>query len=421
MIQGETSTVRISDIRISRDERLRRELKPDRVAALAESISRLGLIHFPVITREMELVSGETRLAAMTSLGWDRTSIVWADTLEPDELLAIELEENIKRSDLSWQEQCEGVKRFHALQRRHEPTWTQSRTAEALGLSQKTVSEYLAIAEELASGNARVAAAPLLSTAKNVAARAQSRRQSDEAALLRTIEGDINVLAPDPAATPILNTDFADWVFDYEGPPFNLLHCDFPYGINADKFNQSAGAELGTYADTFDTYARLIETLIQNKERLLGDSAHIIFWFSMQHYDYTLRTLRAHFRVDPYPLIWLKSNNRGTLPDPNRGPRRIYEVAFLCSHGDRKIITPTSNAFAAPTPDSEHMSEKSQEMLEYFFRMVVDEHTRLLDPTCGSGSALRAADKMGAASVLGLEVNPEFASNARRAWERRNG
>jgi tRNA G10 N-methylase Trm11 len=53
--------------------------------------------------------------------------------------------------------------------------------------------------------------------------------------------------------------------------------------------------------------------------------------------------------------------------------------------------------------------------------MVVDENTRLLDPTCGSGSALRAADRMGAASVLGLEVNPEFASNARRAWERRNG
>ena len=65
------------------------------------------------------------------------------------------------------------------------------------------------------------------------------------------------------------------------------------------------------------------------------------------------------------------------------------------------------------------MSEKSQDMLEHFFRMVVDENTRLLDPTCGSGSSLRAADNLGAASVLGLEINPEFADNARRAWEGR--
>ena len=47
--------------------------------------------------------------------------------------------------------------------------------------------------------------------------------------------------------------------------------------------------------------------------------------------------------------------------------------------------------------------EKSQAMLEHFMRMVVDEGTRMLDPTCGSGSALRAADRLGAREVLGLE------------------
>lgn len=58
------------------------------------------------------------------------------------------------------------------------------------------------------------------------------------------------------------------------------------------------------------------------------------------------------------------------------------------------------------------MSEKSIDALSHFFGMVVDEHTSLLDPTCGSASALRAAAKAGARHYLGLEINTEFASLA---------
>lgn len=420
MLQGETASVRISDILINREERVRKEWPAGKIEALAESISRLGPIHYPIITREMVLVSGETRLEAYKLLGWDRCTVTWSDSIEEDELLSIELEENVKRTDLTWQEQCDGVKRYHELQLRREPEWTLDQTADGLGLSQGTVSEYIQIAKAVADGNQRVIDAPKLSTAKGIVRRATERKLSDETALLKLIEGDIEDV--NPPSSPILNVDFIQWVNSYAGLPFNLIHCDFPYGINADKFNQGAGAELGAYKDDFDTYSSLIKTLCGNKNRLLGDSGHLIFWFSMKFYDYTLRALREHFWIDPYPLIWHKSDNKGTLPDPQRGPRRVYEVAFLCSHGDRKIISPVSNVFSGPTQRSgEHMSEKSEDMLSHFMRMLVDEHTRLLDPTCGSASALRAADKLGAASVLGLERDPEFAANARRAWDKRLG
>jgi DNA modification methylase len=55
-------------------------------------------------------------------------------------------------------------------------------------------------------------------------------------------------------------------------------------------------------------------------------------------------------------------------------------------------------------------------MLEHFFRMLVDENTRLLDPTCGSGSALRAARSLGAKDYLGIEANPDFAREAVRRF-----
>lgn len=49
--------------------------------------------------------------------------------------------------------------------------------------------------------------------------------------------------------------------------------------------------------------------------------------------------------------------------------------------------------------------------------MFVDKTTRMLDPTCGSGAALRAADALEAAHVLGLEINKQFAEEAAIALE----
>lgn len=418
MIQGETAVVRLTDIVIDRGDRVRAEMDPKAIEALAESISRLGLIHFPVVRRDMVLVSGENRIEAMRSLGWDRTTITWADTAEPDELLSLELEENIKRSDLTWQEQCDGVRRYHELQRRRDTEWTQERTAAGLGLSERATSEYLAVAAAIAKGDARVAEAPRFSTAKGIVGRARERAAADELNQVHLNFGDVESL-PEPDS-PILEADFNTWAREYRGEPFNFLHCDFPYGINAQAFNQTANAEHGDYVDDFATFAKLCETLAETRDRLLGTSAHCIFWFSMRHYSVTLDILRGIFAwVDPYPLLWHKSDNKGTLPDPQRGPRRVYEVAFLCSHGDRKIISPVSNVFSGPTESVVgHMSEKSQTMLQHFFRMVVDENTKALDPTCGSGSALRAAAMLGARSVLGLERDAEFVKNAQRAWRK---
>jgi DNA modification methylase len=56
--------------------------------------------------------------------------------------------------------------------------------------------------------------------------------------------------------------------------------------------------------------------------------------------------------------------------------------------------------------------------------MIINEHSKVLDPTCGSGSALRAAKSLGAAYVLGIEKNKDFAERATRdfeKWVRANG
>src|SRR5690606_15860787 len=106
-----------------------------------------------------------------------------------------------------------------------------------------------------------------------------------------------------------------------------------------------------------DVYWRLVDTLGASMRNVVAESAHLIFWFSMDYYADTKVALEGMgWSVNPFPLIWFKSDNSGILPDPSRGPRRVYETAFLASRGDRKIIQAVSNVFAAPVVKRIHMS-----------------------------------------------------------------
>lgn len=408
MPSAEFRSFPLSDIVVLRESRSRREISSAAIMDMADSLARIGLINPIVIQRDGTLIAGETRYLAAKHLGWTHLSVQFADELDPRELLSIEIEENVKRTDLPWQDRVAAVQHYHELQIELDPTWTQEATGKALGFKLQTVKEYLGVARAIASGNERVAEAPRYSIARGIVTRENSRARADQVDLIPEMETEERVL----------NVDFHQWIASYAGAPFNLLHCDFPYGIDAGAFNQGAGSSLGHYADTPETYFGLLDCLISNRERLLGDSGHVLFWFSMKWYQATLDKLAKAFWVDPYPMVWFKNDNRGTLPWPDKSARRVYEVAFLCSHGDRKIIRSVSNVFAAPLGEREHMSEKNETMLKHFLGMFVDKNTRMLDPTCGSGSALRAAEALGAKKVLGLEINGEYANNARRALRR---
>ena len=54
-------------------------------------------------------------------------------------------------------------------------------------------------------------------------------------------------------------------------------------------------------------------------------------------------------------------------------------------------------------------------MMQHLLGAFVDEDTRLLDPTCGSGVAIRVAKRLKAAHALGLEKSEQNALLARAA------
>lgn len=456
-------SVRISEIQVERESRQRREIK---VEDLVESIRRRGLINPITVERESRrLIAGERRLTACLQLGWTEIPVRWFEDLSPVEAQLLELEENLKRSDLEWRDIVDAVARVHELNLSVDPEWTMGDTAESIGLQLSTVSMYLRVRREMES-NERVSAAGTVREAYNVIQRIEQRRAGDalqELAELPPPKGEgqsggvadaiapggigadasglpptaitrplpsippapYPVPAPPPGPLPpadcILHESFLKWAPAYSGPKFTLLHCDFPYGVGVFNGPQGRGAEPSEgYDDSAGVYWELVDCLCDNLDRLMSVSSHLMFWLSadMRIVWETLERFRVKapsLEFHKFPLVWMKSDNAGIAADVRRLPRHVYEVCLLASRGKRQLVQLKADAYHAPTDKKFHPSTKPVPVLKHFMTMLVDEHSKVLDPTCGSGAALRAAEALGARSVLGLEINEEYASGARKA------
>lgn len=410
-------------------ERQRKEFKAEALQELAESLSRIGQIQPIVLDDQDNLIAGERRLRAAKSLGWAEIKFTRFSALSPIEASIVELEENLKRENLTWQEQVDAVAKLHLLMSQQSDDWTAEKTAKAIGVSPSTVSRLLTI-NSAAAQDPKILESSGPAAAYNFLSRQQSRVIDAELAKLSAVEEDSPPSGPTgavegegsspPSVAPvqeILQGDFIEWAEKYSGPKFNLIHCDFPYGVEMGSSNlQSSAGHWEKYDDSINTYIKLCNALCRLQDRFVAPTAHMVFWFSMNYYEATkLKLEDSGWKVDPFPLVWLKSDNKGLLPDPQRGPRRIYETALLCSRGDRKIVRPVSNAFAESTNKFEamHISEKPVSVVKHFLSMLCDSTSSFLDPTCGAGSAVLAAKELGAEHVLGIELSPTHAENAK--------
>lgn len=438
----EFHSVPLSSIHFDRRTRQRKDLGD--LEGLKDSIRQVGLINPLLVTKDGLLIAGERRFTAILQLGWSHVPVQYREDLETEQARErVEHAENFHRQDLTWQEQAIAIFRFHELSKEADPTWIIEQTVSYLGVGIREVKRYLRVAEALLAGDQMVLTAPTMATASGICERKDARRRDEEREHLadvikakpltvslfdagEVIESDLPVHVPIQSDSPILNLDFIAWAQSYTGPKFNLIHCDFPYGIGAGGHDQGAAKSFGGYEDSADDYWNLISALRHYGQTFIAESAHMLFWFSPTWYEETFARLsedlgdEPHWKgwsVNPAPLIWHRSDNSGIIPDPRRMPRQVYETAFLCTRGDRFLVRPKSNLFPSPSVKEFHMSEKPKPVLEYFFGMLVDDTTALLDPTCGSANSLIVAKRLGAKSVLGIEKSPEFHASALANWK----
>jgi ParB-like chromosome segregation protein Spo0J len=410
---GPDNVVRVADIKVDRAKRQRKKLDAKKIDGLADSIRRRGLIHALTITRDKWLVAGECRLAAVRQLGWEWVRIEYTDELDPVERKLIELEENVKRVDISGEEIYLAHFEIWETYRQKYPNATQAEVAERYGISEPTLSNAILYS--------KVKNDPIVATAENIDTglkRHREKKKNDaEAEAERKITKRLGDVPPEQL---IRNENFLEWAPGYKGPRFNLVHCDLPYGINAHKSGQGSAA--GRFDDVEEIYWTLIDCLNANIDHIATPSAHLIFWFAMKHYERTKAELtKGGWIIDDNPLSWYRIDaegevsNDGILPAHLYGFRRIYETAFFGRRGNRQVVKAgVPNAIAAPGANTLLFpTVKPVPVLTHFFKALIDpDNASVFDPTCGSGTALIAAEALGAKHVLGLEKDTETAENA---------
>jgi len=470
---------------VERSTRQREDPDPG-AGGLMASIALRGVL-MPVILEEVPnddgyhiLYAGERRYAASLNLGLDDIPYRFARAPSQREIQIIEFEENAKRKDLTWQETCKAVVTLHALHVDESPDWTFEQTGVELGWRDGSlVSRYHFI--HASWHDEAVRRCGTMNEAYNFLQRRQKRAQASKLEeLLDTSSsqpadeteeeqqdvddnnasvGDSSGLSdggglprssggsgvavdtrsagrnitptprpstprPSTPTLPIIHANFLEWAPAYAGPRFNLIHCDFPYGISLGENAKNTGnnslarEKEELYQDTPETYTALLDAFVTHFDRFAADSCHVMFWFSNRH-EVEVMTRKALLSIPGFaflrfPLIWHKSDNAGFMTPGT--PRHIYETCLVGFRGDRPIVKYISDCYSGASDNSLHLSAKPEPMLKYFMGMVCDEHSTVLDPTCGSGSALRAADSLKASRVLGLEMNPEMVQNANKAF-----
>lgn len=445
------------DITIPLD-RQRGEIDEESIDSLANSILRIGQIH-PIIVREvdvgLELVVGETRLRACLKL--EREVEVSLKTPTDLESKVMELEENVKRSDLEWRREVKAYGDLHSLYSTLHENWSVEKTAECLSVKDRWVYVVLTVFKHLSNSAlndcsgikhaysvlqtianrqavqlvgsiadvgfglfnppAPILPTPETSPPRNLTPGFLDLSINNPPELpIREVENTPNERVPteDRKSNPIIAANFIDWIAGYSGPKFNLIHVDFPYDVQWDSYAFSASGAKDLDYKGSGTYWQLLGALTANLDKIASYQSHIMFWFSMEHYQDTLNQLEAAgLFVVRKPLIWFKSDNTGIIPGGGIYPRNVYETAFLCSRGKRPVSKGLANVYSAPTPSNPiHPSQKSEPMLRHFFSMLVDDTTDFFDPTCGSGAALLAADSLGARSVFGLDLDESYVTTA---------
>ena len=419
--------------------------KPRGIDELAISIKHLGLIHPVVLSEDNTLIAGGNRLEACKKLEWAEIPATYRKDLSPEDTKLLELDENVRRVDLNWKEFCYALSSLHELLIKTYPDWNTAKCADYIGYAHPYFTQILNVAKALNDDVQTIVDAGNLTVAINAMERNNRRKIDNETNEMwevieqanadPEIEGDDTVydsLEPTPKKKKpikideILCGDFVEWAGGYRGPKFNLLHCDFPYGIEHGKSGQGGAKTYGAYDDSPDVYWSLLRGLAEHRNNILYPSAHIIFWFSMRYYHETIEFFNKYMpemEVNYNPLIWHKTDNKGIIRDVKHTPRHVYETAFFITRGNREVIKSVGDCYGAPTQKSKatHISEKPVPVLRHFMQLCCDGYSELLDPTCGGGSALRAADSMGAKRMLGIELNPDYAADARKQLMEQRG
>ena len=432
----------LGQIKIAPD-RQRKEFSEEGIEELANSIRDNGLIN-PITVRaegkEHFLVAGERRLRAITLLLEKNAMFFYGGKpcskngiecnlytdLNAAQAEEIELEENIRRIDLTWQEQTNAKARLHALRVKQaedagKPVHTLTDSAREVYPTQVSSPATTKMKDDV---NLAAAMAVDPEIAKSDSKRAALKRMSDKYVIefaselvRREKEG-----GGDPATRKynFYNEDCLVGLNESE-KMYDCFLIDPPYGIDADTHKNYNSTLSHGYEDGEGS-----QTLIQNVvyEALMHSKleAHIYLWCGadIDSLTNTLDSIRlavegvkqTNVTIWKWPLIWNKMRHT-LVPDINCGPARAYETCIFINIGKKPFGNLHRDVLDFPSGQNKiHAAEKPIELEEALLKRSCIYGDEVCIPFAGSGNAIKAALNLGMIPTA-YELDPEMYAKAK--------
>lgn len=444
---------RISDIVILED-RQRQEFDPTKMEELRQSIETLGLINPITIRSYLDqdvLVAGETRMKVITDLhelgipftfeGKPVASgfIPCTEVGELSELQAeeMELDENLKRKDLTWQEHAAAVNRLHTLrgkQKQEEivkmhiidgttgeskpvprqqtiadttrelyPLETKGKSDGELGSLQATVRKDILVAQHL--DNPAIAKAKSADEAFKILKRQEESRQHQ--ALAASVGASFNASLHEAH-----NVNCLHWMgLQENAEKFDVILTDPPYGMGADNFGNAGGKLAGIehhYDDSPEAWRELMRAWAPLAFKVAKRQAHAYVFCDIDKFV-ELKAIMAEAGWDVFrtPIIVYKTNS-GRVPRPEHGPRRQYEILLYALKGGKTVNAIVGDVIPSQADDNmSHGAQKPVMVYQNLLQRSVKPGDTVLDAFSGSGTIFAACHTMKCKAV-GLEMNPEY-------------
>lgn len=415
---------------VIRHDRQRKEFDPTALQELVDTITAKGLMHAPVLREEagqLVLVAGERRLRAikdMWMLGGElkynghvipegQVPYVTLGQLSPLQAEEAELEENLHRKDLTWQENAAAMAKLHSIRSRQAQAEGRVHTVadtavETKGRSdgsfQASVRQDIIVAKYL--DNPAVAAAKTATEAFKIIKKQEEVQKN--IALAASVGATFG--AKDHA---LHNTDCLAWLRSTDAEQFDVILTDPPYGMGADTFGDGSGKLVNSehhYKDDFATWHSLMSQWAPLAYRVAKPQCHAYVFCDIDNFHELKRIMQAAgWYVTRTPFICTKPNS-GRVPHPDEGPRRQWEMILYAIKGHKKttaiypdVITTFQDA------NTTHGAQKPVALYSDLLRRSVRPGDTVLDSFAGSGTIFPAAHSF-KVRATGLEMNPEYYS-----------
>lgn len=420
---------------------------------LVPSIAEHGLINPVVLDDENRLVAGWCRTQSFIALGHTTIPFVRRSSLSDADAKILEIEENLRRKDMRWQDYITGIADAHKLKTTESisagEAWGQRQTGKLLGVPLGHVNQCTIVAKLLAANDEEISKAPNLDAALKIL----KTRKADEAIAELAKRAGVVTASPveaptkrkhgelptasnpqplDHSSDPLLgsepeqqqgeveltqldiplskmlfNVDCVGWMHENKECA-DMILTDIPYGIDMANLEEVQGIEVVKDSHDVDENIELMPKFIDAAWEALKPDSYMVFWYDLKHHE-KLRDWceQRGFGVQPFPLVWAK-----THPCRNQASHchwtKAIETAMVCRKGKASF---RNNDYRACYMMADGLAEKRMqknpfskpaELTNWILEPITIVGQTVLDPFAGGGSILRAAARRGL-KILGCE------------------